>query len=115
MRILFWMLIIQSAFGLVPAIAVWRSPPAELWPAILVISFTGMFSHYCMARALAHAETMVIMPMDFLRLPLAALVGWLLYGEEIRPLYRRGRVADPRRQPPQRAAPAFRPAAMAQP
>jgi drug/metabolite transporter (DMT)-like permease len=80
-RILFWMLIIQSAFGLVPAIAVWRSPPAELWPAILVISFTGMFSHYCMARALAHAETMVIMPMDFLRLPLAALVGWVLYGE----------------------------------
>jgi drug/metabolite transporter (DMT)-like permease len=40
-----------------------------------------MFSHYCLARALVHAETMVIMPMDFLRLPLSALIGWLLYQE----------------------------------
>jgi drug/metabolite transporter (DMT)-like permease len=80
-RILFWMLIIQSAFGLVPAIAAWRSPPSDLWPAILVIAFTGTFSHYCLARALVHADTMVIMPMDYLRLPLAAAIGWLLYKE----------------------------------
>jgi len=80
-RILFWMLLIQSGFGLIPAIAVWRSPPVELWPAILVIAFTGTFSHYCMTRALFHAEAMVVMPMDFLRLPAGALIGWLLYQE----------------------------------
>jgi drug/metabolite transporter (DMT)-like permease len=81
--IIFWMLIIQSAIGLVPAIAVWRTPTLEMWPWILVISFTGMSSHFCMARALSHAEAMVVMPMDFLRLPLSALIGLLLYSEQI--------------------------------
>ena len=82
-RIIFWMLIIQSLLGLVPAILVWRNPPLELWPWILVISFTGMSSHFCLARALSHAEATVVMPMDFLRLPLSALIGWLLYQERL--------------------------------
>jgi len=81
--IIFWMLIIQSIIGLVPALAVWRNPPVELWPAILMVAFTGAVSHYCLARALANAEAMVVMPMDFLRLPFAGLVGWLLYQETI--------------------------------
>jgi drug/metabolite transporter (DMT)-like permease len=81
--IIFWMLIIQSVIGLVPAIAVWRMPTPEMWPWILLVSFTGMSSHFCMARALSYAEATVVMPMDFLRLPLSALIGFLLYSEGI--------------------------------
>lgn len=81
--IIFWMLIIQSAIGLIPAILVWRTPELWMWPWILLISFTGMSSHFCMARALSYAEATVVMPMDFLRLPLSALVGFLLYSERI--------------------------------
>jgi drug/metabolite transporter (DMT)-like permease len=82
-RIIFWMLIIQSALGLGPALYEWRNPPLELWPWILLIAFTGMSSHFCMARALAYADATVISPMDFLRVPLSALIGWLLYQEQI--------------------------------
>jgi drug/metabolite transporter (DMT)-like permease len=82
-RIIFWMLIIQSALGLIPAVYVWRTPSLELWPWILLIAFTGMSSHFCMARALAYADATVISPMDFLRVPLSALIGWLLYQEQI--------------------------------
>ncbi|ANT52133.1 DMT family transporter [Mesorhizobium amorphae] len=82
-RIIFWMLIIQSVLGLIPALYVWRNPPVELWPWILLVAFTGMSSHFCMARALAHADATVISPMDFLRVPLSALIGWLLYQEQI--------------------------------
>jgi len=82
-RIIFWMLIIQSALGLIPALYVWRTPSLELWPWILLIAFTGMSSHFCMARALTYADATVISPMDFLRVPLSALVGWLLYHEQI--------------------------------
>ncbi|MEI6202105.1 MAG: EamA family transporter, partial [Enhydrobacter sp.] len=41
------------------------------------------YSHYCMARAMQHADATVVVPMDFLRVPLAALVGWLVYSEKI--------------------------------
>ncbi|TRD00431.1 DMT family transporter [Mesorhizobium sp. WSM4303] len=82
-RIIFWMLVIQSAVGLVPALYEWRNPSLALWPWIFVIAFTGMSSHFCLARALAYADATVISPMDFLRVPLSALVGWLLYREQI--------------------------------
>jgi drug/metabolite transporter (DMT)-like permease len=81
--IIFWMLIIQSVIGIVPAIMVWRTPTPEMWPWIVLISFTGMSSHFCMARALTYADATVVMPMDFLRLPLSALIGYLLYSESI--------------------------------
>jgi drug/metabolite transporter (DMT)-like permease len=82
-RIIFWMLIVQSALGLVPALYEWRNPPLDLWPWIVVIAFTGMSSHLCLARALVYAEATLIAPMDFLRVPLSALIGWLLYSEQI--------------------------------
>jgi drug/metabolite transporter (DMT)-like permease len=81
--IIFWMLIIQSIIGLVPAIYVWQQPSAEVWPWIFVIAFAGSFAHYCMARAMVHADATVVMPMDFLRVPATAAVGWLLYSEQI--------------------------------
>jgi drug/metabolite transporter (DMT)-like permease len=82
-RIIFWMVIIQSVIGLVPAIYVWNNPPLEVWPWVVVIAFSGTFSHFCMTRALVYADATVVVPMDFLRVPLTALIGWLLYAEHI--------------------------------
>ena len=81
--ILFWMLVIQSAIGLVPALAVWRWPSAYVWGWIVVIAFLGTYSHYCLTRAMLHADATVVVPMDFLRVPLAALAGWLIYSERV--------------------------------
>jgi drug/metabolite transporter (DMT)-like permease len=36
-----------------------------------------------MARALLYADATVVVPMDFLRVPLTALAGWLLYSERL--------------------------------
>jgi drug/metabolite transporter (DMT)-like permease len=82
-KIIFWMLIIQSGVGLIPALRVWVWPTAGMWPWIFVIAFTGTFAHYCMAKALTYGEASVVMPMDYLRVPLSALVGYLLYAEAI--------------------------------
>jgi drug/metabolite transporter (DMT)-like permease len=81
--ILFWMLVIQSAIGLVPALAVWRWPSLYIWGWILVIAFLGTYSHYCLTRAMLHADATIVVPMDFLRVPLAALAGWLIYNERL--------------------------------
>ncbi|MGE0281135.1 MAG: DMT family transporter [Rhizobiaceae bacterium] len=82
-KIIFWMLVIQSVIGLIPALWTWRWPSAGVWPWIVVAAFCGSFAHYCMARALTYADATVVMPMDFLRVPLTALVGYLLYSETI--------------------------------
>ncbi|HEX6364087.1 MAG TPA: DMT family transporter [Albitalea sp.] len=81
--IMFWMLVLQTLLGLLPALAVWRAPSAAAWGWVLVIAFCGTFSHYCMARAMAHADATVVVPMDFLRVPLTAAAGWLVYAERM--------------------------------
>lgn len=77
----FWMLLVQSAIGVVPALMVWEWPSAQTWGWVVVIAFCGTYSHYCFARAMEHADATVVVPMDFLRVPLTALVGWLAYSE----------------------------------
>ncbi len=81
--IIFWMLIVQTIVGIVPAALVWQVPLAGDWPWILLVAFCGTFSHFCMARAMVHADATVVVPMDFLRVPLAAVVGYLVYSEAI--------------------------------
>ncbi len=82
-KIMFWMLIVQSVLGIWPALATWRWPSPAVWGWLVVIAFCGTFSHYCMARAMRHAQATVIVPMDFLRVPLTALAGWAIYAEQI--------------------------------
>ncbi|MCO5161382.1 MAG: DMT family transporter [Mesorhizobium sp.] len=82
-KIMFWMLVIQGLIGFVPALWVWRWPSAEAWAWIVVISACGTFSHYCMAKAMTYADATVVIPMDFLRVPLSAALGFLLYSEAL--------------------------------
>jgi drug/metabolite transporter (DMT)-like permease len=83
LAIIFWMLVIQSAVGFFPALYVWKSPSAYAFGWVVVIAFCGTFSHYCMARAMLHADATVVLPMDFLRVPLTATAGWLIYSERL--------------------------------
>lgn len=82
-QVMFWMLLLQLLVGLVPAGLHWQTPVGLQWLWIGVVGVCGTFSHYCMARALAHAEATVVVPMDFLRLPLTVLVGWAIYAERM--------------------------------
>jgi drug/metabolite transporter (DMT)-like permease len=36
-----------------------------------------------MARAMLHADATIVVPMDFLRVPLTATAGWLIYSERL--------------------------------
>jgi drug/metabolite transporter (DMT)-like permease len=52
----------------------------------LVVAVTGTFAHFSLTRALTHADVILVAPLDFLRLPLIALVGIALYAEPLDPL-----------------------------
>jgi drug/metabolite transporter (DMT)-like permease len=81
--IMFWMVVIQSLLGFVPALLVWQWPSGPAWGWLLVIGLCGTYSHWCLTQALLHADATIVVPMDFLRVPLAALTGWLVYTERI--------------------------------
>jgi len=83
LTIIFWMQVIQAVVGFIPSLYVWIWPSAYAWGWMVVIAFCGTFSHYCMARAMLYADATVVVPMDFLRVPLTAAAGWLLYSERL--------------------------------
>ena len=53
--------------------------------AVLALGFFGLSAHYCIAKAFAVGDASLVVPLDFLRLPLIAVVGWALYGETLDP------------------------------
>lgn len=83
--ILFWLTAIQLVFGLVCAgwDGAMRIPPTETMPYLVIVGLCGLSAHLCLTNALALAPAAQIVPIDFLRLPLVALLGWWLYQERI--------------------------------
>jgi drug/metabolite transporter (DMT)-like permease len=86
MAVLFWMSVIQTPVCLVAALPDWRMPPASVLPWIVAIGAGSFTAHYCMTRAMKLADAMVIVPVDYFRLPLIAVVGALFYAEPFDPM-----------------------------
>lgn len=83
--ILFWMAVSQTVLGFLAAgidgdIAI---PSLASLPWVAVLGFTGLSAHFCVTSALRIAPATLVMPFDFLRLPLIALVGVILFGEPV--------------------------------
>jgi drug/metabolite transporter (DMT)-like permease len=81
--ILFYMAVIQLPLGLIPALPQWVWPGLRDLPWVVALGVVGLSAHYCMTRAFRIADAMVVVPIDFLRLPLIAVVGALAYGEPL--------------------------------
>jgi drug/metabolite transporter (DMT)-like permease len=49
----------------------------------LALGVVGLTSHYCLTQAFRSGDATVVVPLDFLRIPLIAVVGWMFYGEAL--------------------------------
>jgi len=83
LTVVYLMFTMQTVIGAVPAYLTWSWPQPHNWIWVVVVATTGTFSHYCLSRAVSLAEATIVTPMDFLRLPLTAVLGWLIYAEGI--------------------------------
>ncbi|MBN8956606.1 MAG: DMT family transporter [Rhizobiales bacterium] len=80
--ILFWMNVMQfplCLLGVDPTFLT-RIDSAQLWP-LLGVSIPGITAHLCMTNAFRAGDAQVVVPLDFLRLPLIAVLGWIFYAE----------------------------------
>ena len=58
-------------------------PSLEVWAWMLLVSVCGMTAHFCLAKALSSADALVVAPMDYLRLPVFAAVGYVFFAETV--------------------------------
>jgi drug/metabolite transporter (DMT)-like permease len=81
--IVFYVNLIQLPMALIPAVYVWVTPNWSDAPWIFLWGFGGLAATYAMAKAMQLADATLILPIDFVRLPFAAFLGYLLYAEQI--------------------------------
>jgi drug/metabolite transporter (DMT)-like permease len=82
--IVFWMNVIQLVLALIGAGPFFFSKiTVELLPAIAGVGTAGVFAHFCLSNAFRAGDASVVVPLDFLRLPLIAVIGWWLYAEPL--------------------------------
>ncbi len=82
--IVFWMAVIQFPLSLIGSdpTVFFRLHGTDLVPA-LGVGIAGMTSHYCLSNAFRSGDATLVVPLDFLRIPLIAVVGWAFYNEKL--------------------------------
>ena len=82
--IVFWMMLIQLPLALAGSdpLFVTKLNQGQV-PAVIGIGVTGLLSHYCLTNAFRAGDAGVVVPLEFMRIPLIAVIGWWLYGERL--------------------------------
>jgi len=82
--IIFWMAVIQFPLSLVgsdPRVFL-QLQPHHILP-VLGVAIAGTTAHYCLSNAFRAGDATLVVPLDFMRIPLIAVVGWALYSESL--------------------------------
>lgn len=65
----------------IPAWMVWKTPVWADVPTLLGVALFATLAQFCVANAISLADARVVQPMNFMRMPLAALFGFLAFAE----------------------------------
>jgi len=80
--VVFYMSVTILVYSAVPAMFVWTTPETRDLLPIVALGITGYSTHFCITRSMAAADASYVVPFDFLRLPMSAAFGFLLFAEE---------------------------------
>jgi drug/metabolite transporter (DMT)-like permease len=82
--VVFWMNLIQLPLALSGSRPdKFLLAAAHGWLPIVGIGISGLSAHYCLTNAFRAGDATVVVPLDFMRIPLIALVGFWAYGEAL--------------------------------
>lgn len=82
--IVFWMNLMQFPMGLSGSdpLFILTLGPRDVLPA-MGVAIAGLSAHYCLANAFGYGDASLVVPLDFLRVPLIAIIGWAFFGESV--------------------------------
>ena len=79
--IIMWMVIILIPITFIPAIMVWEWPSFETWLYLWGIAIVGSLAHFLWTKSCSMAEITSLQPIEFIKLPIMALFGWVIFSE----------------------------------
>ena len=80
-KVVFYLMLYATPLILIPALMVWTTP--TVWQVTLMvgIGLLATMNQRFMSRAFAAADATAVFPFEFIRLPFAAIIGWLAFSE----------------------------------
>ncbi len=79
--IVFWLAFLLTPLSLVPALVVWQTPTLGQLAWLLGLGALATLAHQSLTRALAASDATAVLPLDFMRLPFAAAIGYFAFAE----------------------------------
>lgn len=83
--IMFYLTTMQLLFGLIATLydGTINLPTLHSIPLLVLVGFCGLLAHFCITKALTIAPATIVAPIDFVRLPLVAVLAMLVYSEAL--------------------------------
>lgn len=73
--------VFMTLFSLPLCLLVWQTPPLAIWFLMALTGVLGTLSWLAFTRAFALADASAVMPFEFAKLPLTALIAYILFAE----------------------------------
>lgn len=59
----------------------WTTPTADIWLLVVAMGVVGTFGHLFMTWSLRYAPAATLAPMQYLEIPVATFVGWMIFSD----------------------------------
>jgi drug/metabolite transporter (DMT)-like permease len=79
--IIAYMGIYMTPISLIPAIFVWTTPTLDHWPWIVLMGAIATLGQWGMTQAYAATDATIVLPFDYVRLPMVALIAFIVFSE----------------------------------
>ena len=77
-----YMALLQTPMALIPALFFWEWPNLITWIWLFCLAGAGTIGHLMYTKAIQLAEVSQLQPIDFVRLPIIALLGYIVFAEQ---------------------------------
>ena len=72
---------LMAVFSLPAALFVWTTPSPSTWGWLAAIGLVGTLAQMSFVRAFRAADTSVVLPFDYFKLLVAAIIGYIFFAE----------------------------------
>ena len=77
-----YMALLQTPMALIPALFYWEWPSLITWTWLFCLAGAGTIGHLMYTKAIQLVEVSQLQPIDFVRLPIIALFGYIVFAEQ---------------------------------